>query len=98
MSSERSILDETDSEEEDQTELPKEGAETSAYVKIILLGDSMVGKSRLVERFLMDNYEPRNDSTYGLMLFRYDYKSNDGKTYPIDFWDTAGLKPFHRYI
>lgn len=33
-------------------------------VKIICLGDSMVGKSKLVERFLMDDYEPQVDSTY----------------------------------
>jgi GTPase SAR1 family protein len=30
-----------------------------ADLKIILLGDSAVGKSKLVERFLMDDYHPR---------------------------------------
>lgn len=28
-------------------------------LKIILLGDSAVGKSKLIERFLMDEYNPR---------------------------------------
>lgn len=28
-------------------------------VQVILLGDSAVGKSKLVERFLMDDYHPR---------------------------------------
>ena len=28
-------------------------------IKIILLGDSAVGKSKLVERFLMDGYQPQ---------------------------------------
>lgn len=28
-------------------------------VKVILLGDSAVGKSKLVERYLMDDYNPR---------------------------------------
>lgn len=32
-------------------------------VKIILLGDSAVGKSKLVERFLMDGYKPHTLST-----------------------------------
>ena len=27
--------------------------------KVILLGDSAVGKSKLVERYLMDDYNPR---------------------------------------
>lgn len=30
----------------------------NADLKIILLGDSAVGKSKLVERFLMDKYQP----------------------------------------
>lgn len=40
-------------------------------VKIILLGDSAVGKSKLIERFLMDDYKPHQLSTYALTLFRY---------------------------
>jgi Rab-like protein 2 len=39
------------------------GDEADDVVKIICLGDSMVGKSKLVERFLMDDYEPQVDST-----------------------------------
>jgi hypothetical protein len=28
---------------------------------------------RLVERFLMDGYEPRQDSTYALTLYRFSF-------------------------
>ena len=31
-------------------------------IKVILLGDSAVGKSKLVERFLEDEYQPRRVS------------------------------------
>ena len=31
-------------------------------LKIILLGDSAVGKSKLIERYLMDEYNPRQVS------------------------------------
>ncbi len=31
-------------------------------IKVILLGDSAVGKSKLVERFLEDDYQPRRVS------------------------------------
>ena len=44
----------------------------------------------------MSSYEPRQDSTYGLMLFRHDYKDADGNVYPIDFWDTAGQETFNK--
>ena len=39
-------------------------------LKIILLGDSAVGKSKLIERYLMNEYNPRQLSTYALTLFR----------------------------
>jgi len=32
-------------------------------VKVILLGDSAVGKSKLIERYLMDDYNPRQVSS-----------------------------------
>ena len=66
--------------------------------KIILLGDSAVGKSKLVERFLMDEYNPRQLSTYALTLFRKEVKmseSSDEKV-TVDFWDTAGQESFNR--
>eukprot|EP00386_Alphamonas_edax_P014008 GDKI01043122.1.p1 GENE.GDKI01043122.1~~GDKI01043122.1.p1 ORF type:complete len:249 (-),score=70.84 GDKI01043122.1:12-758(-) len=64
-----------------------------ADLKIILLGDSAVGKSKLVERFLLDDYNPRQLSTYALTLFRYNAEL-EGKKYSIDFWDTAGQEQF----
>ncbi|XP_014663761.1 PREDICTED: rab-like protein 2A [Priapulus caudatus] len=62
-------------------------------VKVICLGDSAVGKSKLVERFLMDNYQPQQLSTYALTLFRYHTKLNEDNVC-VDFWDTAGQERF----
>lgn len=68
-----------------------------ADFKIILLGDSAVGKSKLVERYLMDEYNPRQLSTFALTLFRKDVKLEDsGETVTVDFWDTAGQESFNR--
>lgn len=63
-------------------------------VKLILLGDSAVGKSKLVERFLMQRYVPVQMSTYALTLFRYDFETADGEQVDIDIWDTAGQERF----
>ncbi|EPY29512.1 Rab family, other [Strigomonas culicis] len=68
--------------------------ETRNPVKLILLGDSAVGKSKLVERFLMQRYVPVQMSTYALTLFRYDFKSEDGEDVDVDIWDTAGQERF----
>ena len=51
--------------------------EPPADIKIILLGDSAVGKTKLVERFLMGDYHPRQLSTFALTLFRYNTKVED---------------------
>jgi len=64
-----------------------------ADLKIILLGDTAVGKSKLMERFLMDKYDPRQDSTYALTFFPYE-TNIDGKKVHIEFWDTAGQERF----
>lgn len=46
--------------------------------QVILLGDSAVGKSKLVERYLMDEYNPRQLSTFALTLFRKNARLEDG--------------------
>lgn len=63
-------------------------------VKLILLGDSAVGKSKLVERFLMQRYIPVQMSTYALTLFRYDFQTTEGEEVDVDIWDTAGQERF----
>eukprot|EP00039_Didymoeca_costata_P023936 m.8753 g.8753 ORF g.8753 m.8753 type:complete len:210 (-) comp3951_c0_seq1:224-853(-) len=63
-------------------------------VKVICLGDSAVGKSKLVERFLMDDYKPHQLSTFALTLFRHTCNL-DGEEVEVDFWDTAGQDRFN---
>ncbi|KAI2598430.1 RAB, member of RAS oncogene family like 2B [Homo sapiens] len=48
-------------------------------VKIICLGDSAVGKSKLMERFLMDGFQPQQLSTYALTLYKHT-ATVDGRT------------------
>jgi GTPase SAR1 family protein len=43
-----------------------------ADIKLILLGDSAVGKSKLVERFLLNDYEERTSSTHALTMYRHN--------------------------
>merc|ERR1740130_535192 len=63
-------------------------------LKIILLGDSACGKSKLVERFLLNNYQSRQLSTYALTLFRHN-ATVAGESVEVDFWDTAGQERFN---
>lgn len=74
-------------------ELEQEKYDADEQVKIICLGDSAVGKSKLMERFLMDGYRPQQLSTYALTLYKYTTTIN-GKPILVDFWDTAGQERF----
>lgn len=51
-------------------ELDQEKYDADENMKIICLGDSAVGKSKLTERFLMDGFQPQQLSTYGLTLYK----------------------------
>ncbi|KAB0355785.1 hypothetical protein FD755_021726, partial [Muntiacus reevesi] len=62
-------------------------------VKIICLGASAVGKSKLMERFLMEGFQFQQLSTYTLMLYKHT-ATIDGKAVLVDFWDTAGQERF----
>ncbi|XP_030664655.1 rab-like protein 2A, partial [Nomascus leucogenys] len=48
---------------------------------------------RLMERFLMDSFQPQQLSTYALTLYKHTAMV-DGKTILVDFWDTAGQERF----
>ncbi|XP_031420525.1 RAB, member of RAS oncogene family-like 2 [Clupea harengus] len=74
-------------------ELDLDKYDADEHVKIICLGDSAVGKSKLMERFLMDGYRPQQLSTYALTLYKHTTTVN-GKTVLVDFWDTAGQERF----
>jgi Rab-like protein 2 len=67
-----------------------------ADLKIIMLGDSAVGKSKILERFLLEDYTPRTASTYALTLFRHNYTDEQNTNFAIDFWDTAGQEQFNK--
>ncbi|KAM5333692.1 rab-like protein 2B isoform 3-T7 [Glossophaga mutica] len=74
-------------------ELDQEKYDAEDSVKIICLGDSAVGKSKLMERFLMDGFRPQQLSTYALTLYKHTAMV-DGRTVLVDFWDTAGQERF----
>lgn len=81
--------------EEDESK--KNGSYKPSDLKVILLGDSAVGKSKLIERFLLNDYIPYQLSTYALTLYRHTCPHPlNPKASPItvEFWDTAGQERF----
>lgn len=61
--------------------------------KIVLIGDSGVGKTNIVGRFTDDNFELETKSTIGVE-FRSRTINVDDKIIKIQVWDTAGQERY----
>eukprot|EP00455_Lapot_gusevi_P004749 TRINITY_DN11959_c0_g1_i5.p1 TRINITY_DN11959_c0_g1~~TRINITY_DN11959_c0_g1_i5.p1 ORF type:complete len:236 (-),score=49.46 TRINITY_DN11959_c0_g1_i5:102-752(-) len=63
-------------------------------VKIILIGESSVGKSCVLRRFTRQSFVEDNNSTIGVD-FEIKCLSLWGKNVTLQIWDTAGQERFH---
>lgn len=71
-----------------------EETQTEDYLfKIVLIGDSAVGKSNLLARFARDEFYPNSKSTIGVE-FQTQKLDINGKEVKAQIWDTAGQERF----
>ncbi|CAN0149113.1 unnamed protein product, partial [Laminaria digitata] len=63
-------------------------------IRILLLGDSGVGKTSLMTRFSEDKFAPTMISTAGVD-FKVQTLDINGKRVRCQIWDTAGQERFH---
>lgn len=61
--------------------------------KIVILGQSSVGKSSIVTRFIHDRFDEFQESTIGAAFFSKVIE-NEGKSVKFDIWDTAGQERY----
>lgn len=62
-------------------------------VKYIIIGDSSVGKSNLLLRYVDKNFALSHDITIGVE-FASKLETVDNTTYKLQIWDTAGQESF----
>ncbi|KAG9147394.1 hypothetical protein Leryth_019651 [Lithospermum erythrorhizon] len=68
--------------------------QTEDYLfKVVLIGDSAVGKSNLLARFARDEFYPNSKSTIGVE-FQTQKMEINGKEVKAQIWDTAGQERF----
>ena len=63
--------------------------------KILLLGDSSVGKTCFLMRYTDNTFQEIHMSTIGLESKIKTVELDDGRTVKIQLWDTAGQERFH---
>lgn len=61
--------------------------------KIVVIGDSAVGKSNLLSRFARDEFDLHSKATIGVE-FQTQVLEIDGKEIKAQVWDTAGQERF----
>ncbi|KAL6497716.1 Ras-related protein rabf1 [Orobanche hederae] len=63
-------------------------------VKLVLLGDSGVGKSCIVLRFVRGQFDPTSKVTVGASFLSQTVALQDSTTVKFEIWDTAGQERY----
>lgn len=77
----------------DETENGSNNGGEEYLFKIVVIGDSAVGKSNLLSRFARDEFDAHSKATIGVE-FQTQTVVIDGKEVKAQVWDTAGQERF----
>ena len=67
--------------------------EYTMLFKIVIIGDTYVGKTNILSRYISNEFDPNSNSTIGVELTTktYNFDNNDVK---VQIWDTAGQEKY----
>lgn len=68
--------------------------EPTEYVRVIFVGDSGVGKTALINRYIEDEFSEETTSTMNPQYSSAVAQTTDGKDINLQLWDTAGQEKF----
>ena len=66
---------------------------SESNIKILLIGDTAVGKTSLIHKYAKDEFEENYTATIGIELITKDIVINDAKI-KLKIWDTSGQERF----
>ena len=67
---------------------------TTSEFKIVLLGDSSVGKSSIVNRYIKRKFSNKYITTIGASFYSKNIHLKNNKLIKIQIWDTGGSERF----
>jgi Ras-related protein Rab-11A len=59
-------------------------------IKLSIIGDSGIGKSSILNRYIFDKFNLNSRSTIGVEFGQIEIELNNGEHYLLEIWDTAG--------
>ena len=62
-------------------------------LKVVIVGDSGVGKTNLIKRFVSNTFSPNSKATVGVEFISKSYRINN-QVFKIEMWDTAGQERY----
>ena len=63
-------------------------------LKLVLLGDSGVGKTNLISRYISNNFDENTRATIGVEFFCKNFRINKKRAIKVEIWDTAGQERY----
>ena len=80
-------------------QMPPKAAQPEKYdylFKVVVIGDSGVGKSQLVNRFTKNEFNADSKATIGVEFATRTVRIEDKKLVKAQIWDTAGQQRYRR--
>ena len=74
-------------------EITTQDSKEDYKIKIVIIGDSGVGKTNLLKRFISNSFTQNTKATVGVEFTSKSYKIND-QIFKIELWDTAGQERY----
>jgi small GTP-binding protein len=71
---------------------------THPSYKLVVIGDTSVGKSSLVLRQLNDEFYPYQESTIGAAFLTQMFQFGPGQQIKLEIWDTAGQERYKSLV
>ena len=62
-------------------------------LKVVVVGDSGVGKTNIIKRFISNKFIANSKATVGVEFTNKSYRIND-RVFKIEIWDTAGQERY----
>ncbi len=67
--------------------------ESEMIFKIIIVGNSSTGKTKIIDRYLKNIFEDNSISTLGFQMYKKEYQIEQDKI-TVQIWDTAGQEKY----